>query len=508
MSFSGDRDYRDSLLRSHFADDSEAGDSRNSFAQDRLNDSPRKPLDQVATGPLQPFTIDGSNLKGSGSLLSIFKSSIRIYFHQQQTNSTSRLWPKLKPFLRRTLSRHLRFSNFVLYLVIGCLSILGLIHVVGNVLDALEVRLPDSIDWVLSHWGQAGELTEGFGQWPTDATGDVHPVQCHSHNDYWRSVPLYAAVHAGCTSVEADVWLIDNELYVGHKRDALTADRTLINLYISPLLDLIGKQNPPDKHQSDEDYSPRLPQDLPFNGVFDVDPTQTFVLLIDFKTSGPALWPQLDAQLTPFRKKGYLTFFNGTGIVERPITIVVTGNAPFDLLTANDTYRDVFFDAPLHELADLSSPWPNPNRAQDSTRGHVQPKPDPPASNIVEGRVSTTSTMLEDRSQGRPGTLTFNNASIYSPFNSYYASTSFTKSIGHVWGSRLTQKQLQLIRGHIRGAHQRGLRVRYWSLPQWPIGLRNHVWHILIREGVDMLSVDDLRDATGRDWRRKKGLWN
>jgi hypothetical protein len=39
------------------------------------------------------------------------------------------------------------------------------------------------------------------------------------------------------------------------------------------------------------------------------------------------------------------------------------------------------------------------------------------------------------------------------------------------------------------------------------MGLRNHVWHILIREGVDILNVDDLRGATRRDWRRKKGWW-
>jgi hypothetical protein len=33
------------------------------------------------------------------------------------------------------------------------------------------------------------------------------PVGCHSHNDYWRRVPLYSALQAGCIGVEADVWL-------------------------------------------------------------------------------------------------------------------------------------------------------------------------------------------------------------------------------------------------------------------------------------------------------------
>jgi hypothetical protein len=48
------------------------------------------------------------------------------------------------------------------------------------------------------------------------------------------------------------------------------------------------------------------------------------------------------------------------------------------------------------------------------------------------------------------------------------------------------------------------LKVRYWGVLQWPIGLRNHIWHILMREDVDVLSVDDLCAATQTDWRRRR----
>jgi len=34
---------------------------------------------------------------------------------------------------------------------------------------------------------------------------------------------------------------------------------------------------------------------------------------------------------------------------------------------------------------------------------------------------------------------------LYNKSNSYYASVSFTGSIGRIWGSRLSQDQLQLI---------------------------------------------------------------
>ncbi|KAH6716432.1 hypothetical protein BKA61DRAFT_516037, partial [Leptodontidium sp. MPI-SDFR-AT-0119] len=508
MSFSNERGSQDCLLRSHFSDDTPFCDFRSSSSRSDENDLQRKPPHQVALEPIEPFTFDELNLRDRGSIFNRVKTFVRICMRQKQNSSTLQMWPpNLKSLLARTLRRRPRVSKCVLYIFLAYLLVLGLIQFFGNLLDTLEAHFPDDIDWVINHWGQVGELTEGFGQWPTDATGDIHPVNCHSHNDYWRSVPLYVAVHAGCTGAEADVWLVDDELYVGHKRNALTANRTLQNLYISPLLDLIGKQNPLIKYHPDEDYPLYLPEETPLNGVFDADPTQTFVLLIDFKSSGPALWQQLDSQLTPFREKGYLTHFNGTAIIERPVTIVGTGNAPFDLLTANDTYRDVFFDAPLQEMADLSSQWPNPNRAQDSTRGHDQSGTDSPASNILDSRINPVFTKLAGRGQGKSVTSTFSNDSIYGPFNSYYASTSFTKSIGNVWGSRLTQDQLQLLRSQIRGAHQRGLRVRYWSLPGWPIGLRNHIWHILIREGVDMLNVDDLRHATERDWRKRKGWW-
>jgi len=230
-------------------------------------------------------------------------------------------------------------------------------------------------------------------------------------------------------------------------------------------------------------------------------------MLIDFKSADPALWWKLNSQLTPLREKSYLTYFNGTAIIEKPITIVGTGDAPFDLLTANSTYRDVFYDAPLEDMADLSSWWPNPNRAQDPSRGHNLPRRDVPASDILDNRIDTAIAQQTDSGEDKPTKSESDSSDIYNPFNSYYASTSFTKSIGRVWGSRLTQEQLQLIRGQIRGAHQRGLKVRYWGLPQWPIGLRNHIWHILMREGVDMLNVDDLRQATNWDWRRRKGWW-
>jgi hypothetical protein len=59
---------------------------------------------------------------------------------------------------------------------------------------------------------------------------------------------------------------------------------------------------------------------------------------------------------------------------------------------------------------------------------------------------------------------------------------------------------MRIIRGQIRGAKRRGLKTRYWDLPSWPLGLRNHVWDVLVREGVDVLNVDDLRGVSKQVW--------
>ena len=139
-------------------------------------------------------------------------------------------------------------------------------------------------DDFLPRWGMPGHHGEGLNSYPTDATHDIIPIPCHSHNDYWRRAPLYDALHwvgkaesasysvrpadslthvyQGCTGVEADVWLVNGTLFVsssiarnishqlstdsqiGHEMAALTPDRTFASLYVNPLVSLIEGQNP------------------------------------------------------------------------------------------------------------------------------------------------------------------------------------------------------------------------------------------------------------------------
>jgi hypothetical protein len=332
---------------------------------------------------------------------------------------------------------------------------------------------PDEYDRAAHTWKHGDHATlDQITHWPTDTSREIIPKGCHSHNDYWRRVPLFSALQAGCIGVEADVWLFDEELYVGHTRSALTSRRTLRSMYIDPLVKILERQNPITPFQRTIDRPP--------HGVWDTDPNQSVVLLIDFKTDGAATYPAVVKQLAPLRERGYLTYFNGRELVPGPVTVVGTGNTPFDLVTANSTYRDVFFDAPLDKLVD-----------EDKLEGQY---------------VSTIkrSTGLGQGLSGMPGAI---DAHTFNITNSYYASVSFKKAIGFPWPFHFSQHQMDLIRAQVRVAHKHGLKVRYWGIPGWPRSLRNHIWRILVQEGVDMLNVDDLVGASKGDWKIRVFDW-
>lgn len=291
---------------------------------------------------------------------------------------------------------------------------------------------------VFSHWGEIG--SDGSPRYPTDFMKDVIPKPIHSHNDYWRRVPLFTALQQGCIGVESDVWLFDepdrrDHLYVGHDEASLDPKRTFQSLYIEPLVDMLTRQNP----TTNESYN-----NASDRGVFDTAPNQTLVLLVDVKTAGPETWTKVVEQLEPLRERGWLTYFADGTVHSRPVTVVGTGNTPFELVVQNTTYRDTFFDAPLGKLATV-----NP----------------------------------------------------YDATNSYYASVSFGAALGDTFFGILSEDQMVTMRRQVGEAHDKGLKARYWDLPDWPVMVRDSIWDILVDEGVDMLNVDDVKAAASREWK-------
>ncbi|KIX09687.1 uncharacterized protein Z518_00768 [Rhinocladiella mackenziei CBS 650.93] len=180
--------------------------------------------------------------------------------------------------------------------------------------------------------------------YPTDLTRGIVPKPIHSHNDYWRDVPFYSALSVGCVSVEADVWLVNDTLYVGHEESALAPARTFNSLYVQPILDVLRRENPTSQFVDSPTH----------NGVYDTSSSQTLLLFVDLKTNGTTTWPVVIDALQPLREADYLTTWNGTGVTVGPVTVIGTGNTPLDQVQPVQQ-RDYFFDANLALLNSTQS---------------------------------------------------------------------------------------------------------------------------------------------------------
>ena len=71
---------------------------------------------------------------------------------------------------------------------------------------------------------------------PLASEARPHPVLLHSHNDYERTAPFWEAYSQHCASVEADVFLKDGQLLVGHEEEVLVPERSFSALYVDPIV--------------------------------------------------------------------------------------------------------------------------------------------------------------------------------------------------------------------------------------------------------------------------------
>lgn len=182
--------------------------------------------------------------------------------------------------------------------------------------------IPDRrIDYVFTRHNirvvQAATLTDSWsGRFPSDHLPVIAEVAidpaiphegAHAHNDYEHENPLFDALACGFTSLEADVHLIDGELYVIHDKPvSVEGLPTLRELYLDPLARIV------DKYQGHVYPGYRGP----------------FYLMIDFKTSGPETYEVLAEQL-----KDYAAMLNTADRKHRgPVKIFISGNRPVELI--------------------------------------------------------------------------------------------------------------------------------------------------------------------------------
>ncbi|KOC09399.1 hypothetical protein AFLA70_12g006411 [Aspergillus flavus AF70] len=251
----------------------------------------------------------------------------------------------------------------------------------------------------------------------------------HGGNEYDYPTDFTRGLSKGCVSTEADVWLYNGTLYVGHDESSLTEERTFESLYVNPMLDVLKRQNPQTRFVT-------LPTK---NGVFDTTSSQTLYFFVDVKTSGPETFEAVISALEPLRKEGYLTSLkDNKTVTSGPITVIGTGNTPLDMVgpVAN---RDYFFDAHLDELEE-----------------------NPEITSLISPVASTS-------------------------FQEAVGSVTYSED-----GAVLSDEQLATLRSQISTAKERGIGARYWETPYYPIRIRNAVWRTLLQEGVALLNADDL----------------
>jgi glycerophosphoryl diester phosphodiesterase len=169
------------------------------------------------------------------------------------------------------------------------------------------------------------------------ASGDRHPgarlrplPQAHAHNDYEHERPLFDALDHGFTSVEADVYLVDGELLVGHDPEDVVAGRTLRSLYLDPLARRVRANH----------------------GKVFKDSHQELQLLVDIKNTGVDTYTELHRVLRDYQRM--LTTYHAGRVRRGAVTIVVSGDRPRDLMAGQRT-RYAFYDG---RAADLGTAAP------------------------------------------------------------------------------------------------------------------------------------------------------
>ena len=146
----------------------------------------------------------------------------------------------------------------------------------------------------------------------------------HAHNDYEHARPLLDAVDNGFAGVEADIWLRDGELLVGHDADDLAPGRTLQKLYLDPLRELATHSG----------------------GSVGAD-SAPFTLLIDIKTDGEATYRILSVVLSQYAD--ILTSVADGERDQGAVTAIISGNRPKAAMAAENP-RYAFYDGRLSDL--------------------------------------------------------------------------------------------------------------------------------------------------------------
>lgn len=155
--------------------------------------------------------------------------------------------------------------------------------------------------------------------------------RAHAHNDYEHPRPLLDALDHRFGSVEADIYLVGDQLLVAHDPVDLDPNRTLESLYLDPLAARV-----------------RANHGSVYRGY-----RKPLQLLVDIKTEGSSTYLELDRHLRRY-KHLFTTYAHGR-VLPGPVTAVISGDRAARTPMEAQTVRRAFYDG---RLADLGTSAP------------------------------------------------------------------------------------------------------------------------------------------------------
>lgn len=153
---------------------------------------------------------------------------------------------------------------------------------------------------------------------------EIH-YNAFSHNDYWRENPLQDALAFRYNCVEADLWLINGELYVSHDRPEPNPAITFENLYLKPLVARIQANGGKVYPGSD----------------------RPFYLMVDCKAQGEEMYKLLKKQMEPYKE--YFCSVDNGEYKEGAVLFFLSGDRPKNSLPKENS-RFTFLDGQIKDL--------------------------------------------------------------------------------------------------------------------------------------------------------------
>ncbi len=149
-------------------------------------------------------------------------------------------------------------------------------------------------------------------------------LPAHAHNDYAHERPLFDALDCKFKSIEADVFSIGDSLFVAHDFDDIKQGKTLRNLYLEPLKNIINNNN---------------------GSVYGYG--EEIILLVDLKNDGLETYKLLHQILENY-KKILTTYYLGKKKAGA-VAVIVSGNRPIEFMQ-NQKLRYAAYDGRISEI--------------------------------------------------------------------------------------------------------------------------------------------------------------